>query len=415
MANTEKCIIIPKADSKRYYLYLFIFCSSIRYLIPRILENYIEKREKEEYYYKGKSYSDILSNFTGDFLTGIIILYNKCKRDSRNEIRNIQGLETKKEMRKRFWFYLFMIAVIDFIAQLCLTNFLISYIIPNIMIENKGTFIEEEDLYFVVLIDIISRYLFSLLFLKSYFYKHHYVSIFITIVGFILLSIENINDIYKENEVNYKKFFLIQYIFMNIIYSLEDVLNKICLNKLIIRPYELMFKKSLFQIFFVILITCFDWSALKQYFKVSIDIFYIFYRLIFIISNIFRTWSLITIIEKISPNHLSVLKSSEFSAQFIIHLIYLAVEKYILKKTNLDNDHLSLNFIFFGGICILFSIFGSIIHNEMIIINICGLLECTDYYKTEMKEFHGNDEDLENNNNQNPEKDLLLNDSVDNE
>ena len=50
-----------------------------------------------------------------------------------------------------------MIAIIDFLAQLCLTKFIFAYIIPNEMIENKGTFIEKENLYFVVLIDIISE------------------------------------------------------------------------------------------------------------------------------------------------------------------------------------------------------------------------------------------------------------------
>ena len=58
---------------------------------------------------------------------------------------------------------------------------------------------------------------------------------------------------------------MIQYIYTNIIYSLEDVLNKICLKKLIIRPYELMFYKALFQVLFLFIITLIDFAALVEY------------------------------------------------------------------------------------------------------------------------------------------------------
>ena len=402
MSNTEKIIIFPKCDYKNIYLLIFIVASSIRYSIPSILEENLETRNYEsEEYYKGKSYFHILSNFIGDFSVGIIILFNKCKKET-NSIITTEGLKTKKEMKHKFYFYLSMIAIIDFLAQLCLTKFIFAYIIPNEMIENKGTFIEKENLYFVVLIDIISRYAFSRLFLKSYFYKHHIVSIFITILGFMGLLVINIYNIYNYTN-NYKIFFLIQYIYTNIIYSLEDVLNKICLKKLIIRPYELMFYKALFQVLFLFIITLFDCAALAEYIGIIWKkelLKYFIYRLSFIISNIFRTWSLITIIEKISPNHLSVLKSSEFAFQLLFDMLYHKVDQ---------------NIIIAGIICLILSIFGSIIHNEIIIINKWGLLECTDYYKIEMKGIHGNNEDLEDNNNINTARDSLLTDSVDNE
>ena len=196
---------------------------------------------------------------------------------------------------------------------------------------------------------------------------------------------------------------MIQYIYTNIIYSLEDVLNKICLNQTIIIPHELMFYKALFQVLFLFIITLFDFAALGEYIGIIWKkelLKYFIYRLSFIISNIFRTWSLITIIEKISPNHLSVLKSSEFAFQLLFDMLYHKVDQ---------------NIIIAGIICLILSIFGSIIHNEIIIINKWGLLECTDYYKIEMKGFHGNDEDLEDNNNINTARDSLLTDSVDNE
>ena len=175
---------------------------------------------------------------------------------------------------------------------------------------------------------------------------------------------------------------------MTIIYSLEDVLNKICLNQLILRPYELMFYKAVFQIIIIIPISIYVFVVVQidpQYFNIE----FIIYRLSFIISNIFRTWSLITIIELINPNHLSVLKSSEFVVLFFAVLTYKKIHnKY--KDYEIDD----LVYIF-GAICCFISLIGSIIHNEIIIINKCGLLECTNYYKAEIKGFYGGDEDLE--------------------
>ena len=65
--------------------------------------------------------------------------------------------------------------------------------------------------------------------------------------------------------------YLIQNIFMTIIYSLEDVLNKICLNQLILRPYELMFYKAVFQIIIIIPISIYVFVVVQidpQYFNI---------------------------------------------------------------------------------------------------------------------------------------------------
>ena len=400
MSNNEGLIIFPKIDSKLFYLIIFIICSLMRNLIPRLIEQYfLTKDIKDEQYYKGNSYLDILSNFIGDFLAGIMIIFNKLRyKDISDKITTTQELKTRKEMRIKFIFYLSIIAIIDFLAQLCLSSFLFSYSIPNKVVDNNNKFINEEKLYFVVLIDIISRYFFSRLFLNSYFYKHHILSIVLTCIGFIPLMIRNLFNIFSVI-TPFIIIYLFQYIFMTIIYSLEDVLNKICLNQLILRPYELMFYKAFFQIILILPLSIYVFLNIKIA-NIKFDLPHIFYWLSFIISNIFRTWSLITIIELINPNHLSVLKSSEFAVLFIFLSIINKTEDILI--------------IIFGIICCLISLIGSIIHNEIIIINRYGLLECTDYYKSEMKGFHTEDDlEIENNKKINNE-DSLLNDSCDN-
>ena len=104
-----------------------------------------------------------------------------------------------------------------------------------------------------------------------------------------------------------------------------------------------------------------------------------------------------------NPNHLSVFKSSEFAFQLLFDIFYILDYKV---------DQI---IIIFGIICVIFSIFGSIIYNEIIIINKWGFFKFSDYYKFEIKGFQGNYEDLEANNNINTARDSLLTDSVDNE
>ena len=413
MSNNQGFIFFPKPDIKFIYLMVFIFCSLMRRLIPRVIENKPSeiKYEKIERinYNKNKCYFDLLSNFIGDFSAGIVILINKFNNSKSNTKFPSGKSNPKSEMTKifskKFFFYLPFIAFIDLIAQLY--QFLYSYIIPKGGLLDDFI-IQEENLYFVVLIDIISRYCFSRYFLSSYFYKHHIVSIVITIFGFIPLTLKNLIDLKLFNDP-YDTIYLILFIFITIIYSLEDVLNKICLNQLILRPYELMFYKSLFQIIFVVIFTLYsiEYNNLISYVQDNFSFMKILYRFSFIISNIFRTWSLITIIELINPNHLSVLKSSEFIVLFIFISIFNNC------TGNSQNDTL---LYIFGAFCCLFSLIGSAIHNELIIINKWGLLECTDYYKAETKGIPI-EEDLEGSvtNKNNETIDSFLGGSIDDE
>lgn len=233
-------------------------------------------------------------------------------------------------------------------------------------------------------------------------------------IGFIPLIVINIKDlVYNFNKRFIYK--LIIYIILNIIrailYSLEDVFNKIALNKLLFRPYELMFYKAVFEIIPIIIITIitFKKGNISDYYKYNLTglglLKRFIYRLFFIIFNIFRTISLITIIEKLNPNHLSILKSSEFIAFFI----YLTTWNSINEK---DGAQFNIyNFIFELFSCIIL-LLGSIIHNEIIIINKCGLMECTDYYKVETKGSNV-DDNLDNEKDRDTKtKDSLLGESV---
>ena len=96
----------------------------------------------------------------------------------------------------------------------------------------------------------------------------------------------------------------------------------------------------------------------------------IIYRLSFILSNIFRTLSLIIVIQILTPNHLSILKSLEF-----VSLSFFTIAKHFNKKEE------NIIFYIIELICCIFLLFASCIHNEIIIINRCNLIKETDYIK----------------------------------
>jgi hypothetical protein len=398
----DRLLIFPKWDIKLKYLSIFILCSLLRRIIPLMIEllpiAQIENEEDEDTIIN-KSYFDLLSNFIADFSTIIIILINKLMnlRGNDFEVTTKAGQLTIKNMKKMFFLLMSLIAIIDIIAQLCL-------FIPSFS-DKRIVPIDGDNLYFVVCIDIISRYFFSSCILKGHFYRHQMLAIIITLIGFIPFIIYNI---YKIIDDHLDIIYLLLYIFMTLLYSLEDVLNKICLNKLIISPFELMFYKALFQIIFVVAITIYMiiYRDLFGYIEKNMEgleiLGRLIYRLSFIISNIFRTWSLITIINLANPNYLSILKSSEFAILFLALTVF----------DNITKEELDVYIIAFGIFCVIFSLIGSSIHNEMIIINKCGLLECTDYYKTEVKSFSNIEEGITEKEKNEDTENSILNSSV---
>lgn len=415
----EYFLICPKLESRHLHILIFVISSLLRKVIPTLLDNAdFAKLNSPEKYFKEKCYFDMLTNFIGDISVGVYILIKLIINKDKNKVTTSEGEKTKKNMSKIFFIYLPIIALIDFMAQLCL--FLFSYIDKkgSILGMNKGQntkVIYDQDLFFVVAIDIVCRYVFSRIFLKSYFYKHHYFSMIFNFIAFVPLIVINLKDIFtnennKEIEYSLIIFYLILFIIMTILYSLEDVFNKIALNKLLLRPYELMFYKAVFEIIGIIIVSIIIMTSenFSNYINDNLSGIHLlgrlFYRLCFIVCNIFRTISLITIIEVLNPNHLSILKSTEFIALFIFIMIWSFLDN--------DKEKISPINIIFESFSFLFLLIGSLIHNEMIIINKWGLYECTDYYKLEVKGFSNIDVNFEENIKNDKAQDSLLGESL---
>ena len=383
-----KCLICPKLDFKNIYILIFVLTSLFRRLIPKIiqkLDNNDNKPPNTVIYY-----FDIVSNFFSYIISSFLIIKDKLKKGyNKEQITTSEGEKTIKNMRRFFFIIIPLIALTDFLGQLCLYFF---YRIQS----NKSEidkYISQEDLFFIIFFDISFRYIFSRILLKSYFYKHHYLSMILTFIGSIPLLIISMKNIFEIENISEQKGSIIIFIFLYLIrallFSLEDVFNKIALNKLLLRPYQLMFYKSLFEMIPIIGLSVpeiiKDFDDFKKIYNNLLG--FLLYRGVYIIFGFFLFFAYISIIELVNPNHLSILKSLEFIAFYINNTIWDFFEKE-------KNDIKYFNYIFEFISCIIL-LFAALLHNEMIIIKKCGLYECTDYYKTEVKGFSNIDVDFD--------------------
>ena len=382
-------LIFPELEQNHIHIIIFAISSLLRTALPSWIGKIkgFAKLENEYKYFKEICYFDMLTNIVGDFSVAFYILIKYIKKKNKKLSMTTEGVKTRKNMFRIFLFILPLISLIDILAQLCIYIFAYfnnSEIILGI--GKKTKIIYDEDLFFIVGIDIAFRYLFSRIILNGYFYKHHYLSMCLNGFGFLPLTVIGVINLIKHYNDNTNTntnegilfpfiSYIILYVIRTILYSLEDVCNKIALNKLLLRPYELMFYKALFQLIPIIIISAIAFTG-KNFRDYTTDnltgihlLGRLIYRLIFIICNIFRTISLITIIEKLNPNHLSILKSIEFIFFFI----------YILIRDNLYQNSINVIFEFISCLILLL---GALIHNELIVINKWGFLECTVYYKS---------------------------------
>jgi hypothetical protein len=373
-----KCLIFPKLDSKNIYIIIFIIASLFQKLIPKIVEK-IENNNNENNKLPNSiiNYFDIISNLFSDFLPVLIILKNKCLRENyNNRITTSEGEKTLQSMKRLFYIILPSIAFINFLAEFCL--YIFYYINKSI---DFNILIKQEDLFFVIFFDILFRYIFSRIFLNSYFYKHHYLSMLLNFLGFIPLLIISALNISEKKEKEKIFIYLFLCLLKIILLSLEDIFIKIALNKLLIRPYQLMLYKALFEVIPLIALSIHaiinEFSDIEYAFNNIV--YFLIYRIIYIILGFFLNYSYITIIELINPNHLSILKSLEFIIIFFNNIIWIFIDKK-------NKEIKYINFIFEFISCFIL-LFGALIHNEMIVIKKCGFYECTDYYKTEVKGF----------------------------
>ena len=276
-----------------------------------------------------------------------------------NDIKEMQSTKRKKLIIV----YTIIIGLLDFLSYLLLW-------IYNIIF-NYNSFLNDFNC-FVPLYNIF-QFVSSYLILKTHFYKLQYFSLFLNIGLFIIILIFDLITIINEKAIDgYIYLFLIlNYLFLAVEYSL----GKRVMLYGYISIYLLLVIRGLFKIIIGIIFSLFLYIFDKEKFfgnmSYCLEGIKLFYFLFNIIIYFFESIFLWIIIDRFSPNHVPLAILIKQIVDFIISLI---VTKNI-GDSNLINWDLYIR-IFLYVILII----GVFIHNEIIIINICGLASDTKYF-----------------------------------
>jgi len=102
------------------------------------------------------------------------------KEDINTTLSNNKMKELNRKKR-RAYLNMFFITILDFFAQ-------ISTVTYYLIVEKQNFEVKHGNMNAVLIFNIIALFLFSLLLLHTFFYRHHYFSFFITIACLIVIG-----------------------------------------------------------------------------------------------------------------------------------------------------------------------------------------------------------------------------------
>ena len=368
----EKIILFPKLDLK-YLQFLFFFIVSI---IRSLMKNYIEDNEGLSVEFL-ELYINIISDFISIIPVLIILKRTKStKNDTRMTIKDKFSnliLKTSEEQVKVYkggaFIKLLIFTTVDFFSQVSSRIF---YIIINV----KKITIKLTSLNSTLIFNIIFIFLLSKIMLHTNFFRHNYFSLIIDIICLIvLITFDVIEIIYDTGDKAIIILYILIKIFGILLYSIEDVLSKIIFLYHYYNPYTLLLYKSIFTFCYLIIFTfpfifieLNDEKGEKQNVFVMIGNIFkewenILFVILFIVSSFFYNIIILKIIDSFSPNHFVIAKVLENFGIIILDIIIngAASQKYLSVKIILN----------------ILLIFSSLIYNEFLVINICGLSKNT--------------------------------------
>ena len=324
-----------------------------------------------KYYDKGDIYiiielAYIICLNIADLLAGFLVLYTyktsqpektKSEDDLKRNKSYIELIYNDLSIKKNKYYLILLSSILEFLARSTDLFYLI------ILGYDK---IRDGEITWLISIDILSRIFFSHFLLNQIIYKHHILSIFLTLIGLCSMSITAFIAIDSEELMNWPYFIFISIKF--IIFALEDTINKILLINKFLLPQALMFLRGLYNFFMIlVLFLIFYFTELNKYKldfdKKRINLIWQILLLIFIIPILFlKSFLIMKVIYIFTPQHVAFLNV----VFFMVRLLKCRIE-------SADNTILISADILF----LLIIIFSTLLFNEMIILNFCGLSENT--------------------------------------
>ena len=275
-----------------------------------------------------------------------------------------------------------LVSLLDFLGKF-------TFVLYHIIFKNKN--LDIHTFSCLVPFEITLQFIFSYFILKIHFYKLQYLSLFVNLGLFILLLIVDIIDItnIKSNNIDGNVYFFIA---SNIIFiSLEFSYVKKVLLDGFISIYLLMIIKGVIVLILTVIFSLLlffvekDGLFTKVYFLIK-DAKYILLIIVNIFLNFLENLFAWLIIDKFSPNYYPFI------------LIFQEIGSQIVDTIKGDRDNRKAWNLALRIILYIFSAICAILHNEIVVINICDLGSDTKYFldlKVESEMIYGNTDDTE--------------------
>ena len=351
---------------KEYYYFLVFWIIDV---IISIIKNIFN-----EFYKKFNGGNTNLGNYIylinlciSDLLSGFLVLITIYRSKSEkkeeekktiiNENQNKIKLIYNDLSKKKYTFSLILLSsLLDFVGNSASFLYHLFFQEEGINEEENKPLEGNTTLWFLS-IDILSRIFFSRIILNSPLYKHHKLSTIIFIIGFIPIIIIGIIKMDP---------FLERFLFLlprNIIQALDDILSKILLTYKFVIPQNLMFYRGIiYLIINLLLFPClFFTHSFKDttYFNEQVGLKIIF-LLVYILLISIKRFCIMKVIYIFTPQHVCFLN------------VVITLINFIISLFCLEHDLTMLTIIFII-LSLLIIIIGTLIFNEMIILNFSDL------------------------------------------
>ena len=301
--------------------------------------------------------------------SGILIIYINCVVSKKSGYKNKNKVKLiyKNPIGKKTKYYYLKLLLISFLEILSYSFYFIFFLFMKGENENISSK-TAKDVF--TLLDIIIRYILSIIILKIKIFKHHIWSIFAIIIGFFLIVPFDICDVYFEEEINN----VVASIYIGVIslksvfYPLENTYVKKFFNEFYELPEYLLFSIGVVEVIIFLIITpiLYALNVLKFNFNFGTEI--VTMTIIYIFTKAVREYILIKFI---------YLFSSQFVAFLIISLpisgSIMDIINFIRTKDKSQIPVYAYISFPFELISLAFIIFGTLMYDEIIIVNKFGL------------------------------------------
>ena len=291
------------------------------------------------------------------------------KKQTNPEIKLLYTDTMKMTLKriKKLIKYEVIISLFDFLGKY-------SNVIFNIILAKSNYTIKKMELNAISVFNIFSMCILSYLILHSPFYRHHYFSLIINSILILGLGAIDLVNIFGGDGWVIRLIYNIMKILNTIFYCAEDVYAKVLLSFYSISPYNLLLYRGLcvglFSFLFSITFIFVEIPDEKgensivftRFYKIYEDKLNLLYAILNTLNNFFYNIHIFFIIDKFSPTHYSIANNIDTFGSLLVGIIFGKIE---------------ISQFFIKLVLCFALIFISLIYNEIIILNFCGLQRYT--------------------------------------